>query len=95
MENKIASGVVHEVPMDMEKALKTDAGILEKWNTLTAIQRNEWICWVTKVKKTETRAEHIQRMLEELKEGKRKPCCWPGCPHRKPSAQKWFNKKDL
>ena len=21
---------------------------------------------------------------------KRKPCCWPGCPHRRPSARKWF-----
>jgi len=43
---KILSGVVHEVPDDMETALKTDINILERWNTLTPIQRNEWICWV-------------------------------------------------
>lgn len=84
MNKKIASGVLQEVPNDMEKALKADADILERWNTLTPIQRNEWICWVTIVKKSETRAEHIQRMMEELKEGKRQPCCWPGCPHRRP-----------
>jgi uncharacterized protein YdeI (YjbR/CyaY-like superfamily) len=95
MIKTIASGVLHEVPDDMEKALKANAGIVEKWNALTPIQRNEWICWVTIVKKAETRAEHIQRMTEELQEGKKKPCCWPGCPHRRPSAQKWFKNSSV
>lgn len=88
INQKILSGVVHEVPEDMENALTSDANILERWNTLTPIQRNEWICWVTIVKKSETRAKHIFRMIEELKEGKRKPCCWSGCPHRRPLAKK-------
>ena len=92
---KILSGVVHEVPGDMETVLKADTNILERWNTLTPIQRNEWICWVTIVKKSETRAAHIHRMINELKEGIRQPCCWPGCPHRRPSAQKWFKNVDL
>ena len=95
MIKTIASGVLHEVPDDMEKALKANAGNVEKWNALTPIQRNEWICWVTIVKKAETRAEHIQRMTEELQEGKKKPCCWPGCPHRRPSAQKWFKNSSV
>jgi uncharacterized protein YdeI (YjbR/CyaY-like superfamily) len=86
----IAEGVLHEVPDDMKKALKTDVDMLECWNKLTPIQRNEWICWVTIVKKSETRAEHIHRMMEELSEGKRQRCCWPGCPHRRPNSQKWF-----
>jgi len=91
---KIASGILHEVPNDMKKVLKANADIIELWNKLTPIQRNEWICWVTIVKKPETRIEHISRMTEELKEGKRQPCCWPGCPHRRPSAKKWFKKVD-
>lgn len=86
----VAEGILHEVPADMKMALKNNADILERWNKLTPIQRNEWICWVTLVKTVETRTEHIHRMIEELKEGKRQPCCWPGCPHRRPSAQKWF-----
>lgn len=92
---KILSGVVHEVPKDIEIALKADIDYLDRWNNLTPIQRNEWICWVTIVKKSETRAEHIHRLVKELKEGKRQPCCWPGCPHRRPSAQKWFRKVEL
>ena len=87
---KIAEGVVHDIPKDMEKALISDGQMLARWNNLTPIQRNEWICWVTIVKKSETRIEHIVRMIEELKEGKRQPCCWPGCPHRRPKAKKWF-----
>lgn len=90
MTNIIAGGVVHNVPEDMAEVLASDAQILAKWNELTPIQRNEWICWVTIVKKSETRIEHIGRMVEELKDGKRQPCCWPGCPHRRPNAKKWF-----
>ena len=94
MTDKISNGILHEVPSDIEKVLTSNAELLAKWENLTPIQRNEWICWVTIVKKQETRNEHIGRMLEELKEGKRQPCCWPGCPHRRPAAQKWFKKLD-
>jgi uncharacterized protein YdeI (YjbR/CyaY-like superfamily) len=90
MIGDIASGVVHKVPHDMEQALKAGGEAVERWNALTPLQRNEWICWITMVKKPETRVEHIQRMIRELNEGKRKPCCWPGCPHRNPVSQKWF-----
>ena len=90
MINEIFTGILHEVPGDMKLKLMTNAVIIEKWNKLTPIQRNEWICWVTIVKKSETRLEHIERMLEELNCGTRQPCCWPGCPHRRPKAIKWF-----
>lgn len=95
MYKTILSGIVHEIPEDIAKILLENDAILDKWNALTPIQRNEWICWVTIVKKEQTRAEHIIRMMDELKAGKRKPCCWPGCPHRRSSAQKWFTNKSM
>ena len=95
MNKTILDGVLHDVPDDMAKVLKAEVHILSKWNNLTPIQRNEWICWVTIVKKTETRAEHLARMVEDLNEGKRQPCCWPGCPNRRPEAQKWFKNQNL
>jgi len=79
---EVSDGVIHEVPIDLKEALISEPEILEKWNTLTAIARNEWICWTISVKKEETRAAHIKRICSELKEGKRRPCGWPGCPHR-------------
>lgn len=86
----IATGVVHEVPEDLEQALLGNPIVLEKWNGLTPLARNEWICWLTIVKKEETRLKHLQRLAEDLQQGKKRPCCWPGCPHRRESAKKWF-----
>jgi len=82
MGSTIATGVVHKVPADLRKALSAASEIREAWNDLTPLARNEWICWVISVKKQETRQKHLERVCAELLEGKRRPCCWPGCPHR-------------
>lgn len=86
----VAEGVVHLVPDDIKAALISQPALLEKWNKLTPLARNEWICWTTIVKEKETRQAHIKRLSEEISEGKKRPCCWPGCPHRRNSAKKWF-----
>jgi len=83
----IASGVVHIVPSDLRKALISDSKALEKWNDLTPLARNEWICWTISVKKKETREDHIKRVCEDLLNGKRRPCCWAGCYHRKKNGK--------
>lgn len=81
-EKKISNGVVHKVPEDLRKVLSTDARVLEAWEDITPLARNEWICWVESVKKQETRDNHLRRVSEELRRGKRRPCCWAGCMHR-------------
>ena len=81
-EKEIATGVVHKVPADLRKALASSSAVRDAWNDLKPLARNEWICWITSVKKTETRRHHIERVCAELIQGKRRPCCWPGCPHR-------------
>lgn len=81
--NKISSGVVHSIPDDLHQALTADPKVLAAWESLTPLARNEWICWTISVKKEETRKEHVDRVPQELKEGKRRPCCWIGCIHRK------------
>ena len=79
---KILAGTVHKLPSDLKKTLASDKRALEVWQNLTPLARNEWICWVTFVKKAETRKQHVQRVKTELKEGMRRPCCWLGCIHR-------------
>lgn len=86
MKNNIAQGTVHTVPDDLRKALSADKKALPVWEGLTPLGRNEWICWVTYVKKEETRKEHITRLVIEIKKGKRRPCCWIGCIHRTDKA---------
>src|SRR5213592_3064642 len=78
----IATGVVHKVPADLRKALTADRKALAAWEDITPLARNEWICWTISVKTPETRKEHITRVVSELKEGMRRPCCWMGCTHR-------------
>lgn len=74
--------MAHALPLDMRKALAADGAALAAWESITPLARNEWICWTISVKKDETRKEHVARLVGELKEGKRRPCCWIGCIHR-------------
>lgn len=79
---KIATGTVHQLPADLRKALVVNKKALALWNSLTPLARNEWICWTVSVKKAETRKDHVKRVISELLDGMRRPCCWAGCPHR-------------
>jgi uncharacterized protein YdeI (YjbR/CyaY-like superfamily) len=81
-KKEMGTGVVHDVPDDLRKALCSDQAALSMWEDITPLARNEWLCWVEDAKKAETRDKRIQRVRTELKEGKRRPCCWPGCSHR-------------
>lgn len=83
----------HTLPSDLKVSIESEQKVKNIWKELTPLARNEWICWVTSAKKEDTRVKRIKRLNEDLKAGKKRPCCWPGCPHRRPSAAKWFNSK--
>ena len=78
----ISGGVVHDLPVDLEALLRLDAEALATWGDITPLARNEWICWIESAKKIETRRKRLDWGCSNLREGKRRPCCWPGCPHR-------------
>lgn len=95
---QISGGTVHELSGDLRKALAGNNEALQKWESLTPLARNEWICWTINVKQQKTREEHVKRVVSELKEGMRRPCCWLGCIHRtdkaiSPSVQWVLNKQ--
>jgi uncharacterized protein YdeI (YjbR/CyaY-like superfamily) len=73
---------VHAIPRDLRQALLASSAVLAIWRDLTPLGRNEFICWVEDAKQELTRKRRIRRTQEELEEGKRRPCCWPGCKHR-------------
>lgn len=79
---QVPGGVVHGLPADLRNALIANATALAPWNDITPLARNEFICWVEDAKQPTTRERRIRRTQEELEEGKRRPCCWPGCRHR-------------
>lgn len=88
--SNIPGGLVHEMPVDLANALSQNMESVGLWKNLTPIARNEFICWIEDAKQEKTRVKRINRTVEELLDGKKRPCCWPGCIHRtdkKPS--KW------
>jgi hypothetical protein len=78
----VPGGVVHKLPADLRQALIVNSTALAAWKDITPLARNEFICWVEDAKQQATRERRIRRTQEELEEGQRRPCCWPGCKHR-------------
>lgn len=76
------AGVAHKMPSDLRSEIISNTSALKAWQDITPLARNEWICWIESAKKPETRKHRIARTRAELIEGKRRPCCWAGCPHR-------------
>jgi hypothetical protein len=86
----IFDGTVHHAPDDLRRVIAADPQLLSLWNGLMALGRGEFICWVEDAKRPLTRERRIQRTCEELREGKKRPCCWAGCIHRTDKAPgKW------
>ena len=88
--SRLPDGAVHKLPPDLREALTANTTAFDAWKDVTPLARNEFICWVEDAKQAVTRDRRIRRTVEELEEGQRRPCCWPGCKHRertgRPSA---------
>jgi Bacteriocin-protection, YdeI or OmpD-Associated len=79
---QVPGGVVHKLPGDLRSALIANPTAFHAWKDITPLARNEFICWVEDAKQEKTRERRIRRTREELEDGMRRPCCWPGCAHR-------------
>ena len=81
-KKSLPHGTVHRLPLDVREAIFAVPKVSALWEDISAIARNEWICWVISGKKAETRDIHIQKAISKMKGGMRRPCCWIGCIHR-------------
>lgn len=84
---RLPGGVVHKLPADLREGLVSSDVALDAWMDITPLARNEFICWVEDAKQQKTRERRIRRTREELEEGMRRPCCWPGCTHRERNGE--------
>ncbi len=78
----VPGGVVHPLPADLHQMLMGDSTALAAWQDITALARNEFICWVEDARQEQTRRRRISIAEDKLLRGERRPCCWPGCKHR-------------
>ncbi len=61
-----------KLPMpDFVKAALEQRNLLDAYNARPPYQRNDYIGWITRAKKTETREKRLAQMLRELARGDR------------------------
>ena len=73
------TGLAHILTLLPYETLVADTGG-SAWLISGDVARS--ICWTIAPRKAETRADHVRRVVSQLKEGSRRPCCWIGCIHR-------------
>jgi uncharacterized protein YdeI (YjbR/CyaY-like superfamily) len=56
------------MPVYMRRALM-EGGVLGAYRARPPYQRNDYIGWITRAKRPETRAKRLAQMLEELADG--------------------------
>lgn len=61
---------IHPMPDDVRRAL-VEHGVVAAYEARPAYQRNDYIGWITRAKRPETRAKRLAQMLEELATGDR------------------------
>jgi Bacteriocin-protection, YdeI or OmpD-Associated len=80
--SRVPGGAMHKLPGDLRNAVIANPTAFDAWKDITPLARNEFICWVEDAKQEMTRERRIRGTQEKLEEGRRRPCCWPGCKHR-------------
>ncbi|MFN1835639.1 YdeI/OmpD-associated family protein [Balneola sp. MJW-20] len=59
---------IHPVPDFIDKALQ-DQGLMEDYKKRPAYQQNDYISWICRAKRPETRQKRLLQMLDELRKG--------------------------
>ena len=64
------------VPVDLNKALESDAQANALWVKITPMARWDWLRWIRATNNRETRSRRVEVALSKLKAGERRPCCF-------------------
>lgn len=59
---------VYEMPDDIAAALD-ERDLTEAYDARPAYQQNDYVGWITRAKRAETRARRLEQMLDELERG--------------------------
>jgi Bacteriocin-protection, YdeI or OmpD-Associated/Domain of unknown function (DUF1905) len=64
-----------KMPADLRAAFAGSQAAQSLWRDLTDLAQRDWVRWIEGAKTPETRARRVRRTVEQLDEGKRRPCC--------------------
>jgi len=59
---------IYPMPEDVARALR-ESGLTPQYEARPPYQRNDYIGWITRAKREETRRKRLNQMLEELRAG--------------------------
>lgn len=59
---------IHPLPADIDEALRSK-DLVEAYQARPAYQKNDYIGWITRAKREETRQKRLDQMLRELAAG--------------------------
>jgi hypothetical protein len=65
-----------DVPVDLNKALKSDTQANALWVKITPMARWDWLRWIRATNNRETRSHRIEVAMSKLRSGERRPCCF-------------------
>ena len=54
---------------DFVREALDERGMREKYDARPPYQRNDYLLWINKVKREETKRKHLEQMLDELEAG--------------------------
>ena len=63
----ISPGTVHSVPGDLRKVLISDPAARAKWEDITPLARNEWICWLSPSRNPKPEGSALSAYARNLK----------------------------
>jgi uncharacterized protein YdeI (YjbR/CyaY-like superfamily) len=61
---------IQEMPEDVLAELKAH-NVVAQYHERPAYQQNDYLAWIVRAKKEETRVKRLRQMIEELKKGDR------------------------
>jgi uncharacterized protein YdeI (YjbR/CyaY-like superfamily) len=59
---------IHEMP-DFVRAALIDSGLLDAYQNRPAYQQNDYVGWINRAKRPQTKEKRLQQMLDELQRG--------------------------
>jgi len=68
IENSRMTRKIHPVPGYVKDALEKNV-LLDRYNARPPYQRNDYVGWITRAKREETRQKRLDQMLDELRAG--------------------------
>ena len=68
MKKSALKRTLHPMPAYVKKALESE-GLMDAYRSRPPYQRNDYIGWIARAKREDTRSKRLKQMCDELRDG--------------------------